>query len=54
MKFEIKDYIKVFNNFFTKQDCKLIINSLDTFKNRTHSFYILKNNKKTKVGIDPE
>ena len=54
MKLKIQDYIKVFDDFFTKQDCKLIINSLDTFKNRTHSFYNLKSDEKINVGIDPE
>ena len=54
MKLKVQDYIKVFNGFFTKQQCKLIINSLDTSKNQTHSFYNLKNNDKKTVGNDPE
>lgn len=54
MKLKVQDYIKVFDGFFTKKQCKLIINSLDTFKNKTHSFYNLKNNDKKTVGNDPE
>ena len=53
MKLKIQDYIKVFNGFFTKQDCKLIINSLDTSKTETHSFYDSKKHEHELMGNDP-
>ena len=40
MKTKIKDYIKIFSNkFFSKKQCRLIINSLDDSKKSTHTFY---------------
>ena len=54
MKYNVKDYIKVFDNsFFTAQQCKLIINSLDKSKTEKHNFYNVYNNKKKLVGNDP-
>ena len=47
MKYHVKDYIKVFDNsYFSKQQCKLIINSLDKSKTEKHNFYNVYNNKK--------
>ena len=55
MKTNIKDYIKIFNNkFYSEQHCQLIINSLDTSKKTTHTFYNVKNNKQEKRGKDPQ
>ena len=55
MKTNIKDYIKVFNNkFFSKQQCQLIINSLDSSKNTTHQFYNALINKSKETGNDPQ
>ena len=46
MKYNVKDYIKVFDNsFFTAQQCKLIINSLDKSLSKTHTFYNVFDNK---------
>ena len=54
MKYNIKDYIKVFDNsYFTEQQCKLIINSLDKSLTKTHTFYNVYDNKKKLVGDDP-
>jgi hypothetical protein len=54
MKYHVKDYIKVFDNsYFTKQQCKLIINSFDKSLTQKHTFYNVYENKKKFVGNDP-
>ena len=51
MKTDIKDYIKVFGNeFFSKKQCQLIINSLDISKKTKHRFYA---GAEIHVGEDP-
>ena len=54
MKTDLKTYIKIFSKFFTKQQCKLIINSLDSSKNIAHTFYQSRKNQLKKMGNDPE
>jgi len=55
VKTNIKDYIKIFSSkFFTKEQCQLIINSLDESKKTTHRFYFSRTNEYDKIGSDPQ
>ena len=55
MKTNTKNYIKVFSNkFFSKQQCQLIVNSLDISKKTTHTFYNVKTNTQEDMGKDPQ
>ena len=55
MKTHLKDYIKIFDSkFFTKQECQLIINSLNESTKTTHAFYEAIAQKKEKMGNDPQ
>lgn len=53
MKTNIRAYIKVFDGIFTKQQCEVIINSLDRSKSIPHTFYISSTNTVEKRGNDP-
>ena len=54
MKTNIKHYIKVFNNkFFSKKECKLIINSLDPTNSTPSMFYHEGTQKAQEMGNDP-
>ena len=55
MKTDLRTYIKIFDGkFYTKQKCKLIINSLDRSKNTVHTFYHSKSNQLETMGEDPQ
>jgi len=55
MKTNIKNYIKVCSTkFFSKQQCQLIIDSLDISKNVAHTFYNVKTDKREDMGKDPQ
>jgi predicted 2-oxoglutarate/Fe(II)-dependent dioxygenase YbiX len=55
VKTHLKDYIKIFDSkFFTKQQCQLIINSLDESTKATHAFYEAGTQKKCNKGNDPQ
>ena len=54
MKTNLKDYIKVFNKFYSKKQCQLIINSLDTSKTIPHTFYNVITNTQEDKGRDPK
>ena len=54
MKTDLKNYIKIFDSkFFSKKQCRLIINSLDDSKKSTHTFYFPRKEKYETKGDDP-
>jgi len=54
VKTNLKNYIKIFNKkFFTKPQCRLIINALNPSTRTTHTFYNSGENKTEKMGHDP-
>lgn len=54
MKKNLSDYIKTYNNVFTDVECAVIVNELSQANWESHSFYYQDNERRDRVGNDPQ